>query len=130
VVRLPDLPVEEAAAVAGIGPVADWRRQNVNADLSVIARVRWRHIQTGGSTLYTIKWAGLDPKESGGSPPSDTKQPHAQGCRDPFAFFTSLIAKMHACSAVHLLTFCAVSLFQHRSESTDSFEQFTQIMLR
>ena len=28
--------------------------------------------QTGGSTLYTIKWTGLEPKEDGWSPPSDT----------------------------------------------------------
>jgi hypothetical protein len=28
--------------------------------------------QTGGSTLYTIKWTGLEPIEGGWSPPSDT----------------------------------------------------------
>ena len=33
--------------------------------------------QTGGSTLYTIKWTGLEPKEDGWSPPSDTVQVHA-----------------------------------------------------
>ena len=29
--------------------------------------------QLGGSTLYTIKWAGLEPNEAGWSPPSDTE---------------------------------------------------------
>jgi hypothetical protein len=33
--------------------------------------------EIGGSTLYTIKWTGLQPTEAGWSPPSDTLQVHA-----------------------------------------------------
>jgi hypothetical protein len=74
--------------------------------------------------LYTIKWTGLQPTETGWSPPSDTKQPHAQGCRDLLTFLSALIPKVHARCAVHTLTFCGVGSGQERGESADSFEEF------
>jgi hypothetical protein len=71
--------------------------------------------------LYTIKWTGLQPTEEGWSPPSDTKQPHAQGCRDLFAFLAAVIAKMHARGAVHVLTLCGAGRRQHSGESPNAF---------
>ena len=46
-----------------------------------------------------------------------------QGCRDLLAFLGPLIAKMHARSTVHALTFCGVGLGQERGEAADSFEE-------
>ena len=100
------------------------------SDLRTLSVYAVSKAKTGGSTLFTIKWTGFEPTEAGWSPPSDTKQPHAQGSRYPLAFFASLIAKMHACSAVDLLAFCTVGLRQHRSQSADAFEEFTQLLLR
>ena len=74
--------------------------------------------------MYTIKWTGLQPTEEGWSPPSDTKQPHAQGCRDLFAFLAAVIAKMHARGAVHVLTLCSAGRRQDCGESPNAFEQF------
>ena len=74
--------------------------------------------------MYTIQWTGLQPTEAGWSPPSDTKQPHAQRCRDPLAFLTAVIAKMHARRAVHELTLWGVGRSQQSGESADSFEEF------
>ena len=74
--------------------------------------------------MYTIKWTGLEPTEAGSSPPSDTKQPHAERCRDLLTFFAAVIAKMHARRAVHELAFSGVGRSQQGGESTDSFEEF------
>jgi hypothetical protein len=38
--------------------------------------------EIGGSTLYTMKWTGLEPTEAGWSPPSDTLQVHAPWARE------------------------------------------------
>jgi hypothetical protein len=76
--------------------------------------------------LLTIKWTGLQPTEAGWSPPSDTKQSHAQRCRDLLAFLAALVAKMHARRAVHTLALGGVGLLQQRSESTHSFEELVQ----
>ena len=73
--------------------------------------------------MYTIQWNGLQPTEAGWSPPSDTKQPHAQRCRDPLAFLTAVIAKMHARSAVHVLTLQGGGRGQDSGESANAFEE-------
>ena len=73
--------------------------------------------------MYTIQWNGLQPTEAGWSPPSDTKQPHAQGCRDLFALLAAVIAKMHARRAVHVLTLCGTGRRQHSGESANAFEE-------
>ena len=40
--------------------------------------------------------------------PSDTRQPHAEGCDDLFALLAAVIAKTHTGGAVHALPFCGV----------------------
>jgi hypothetical protein len=67
-------------------------------------------------------WPGNQPPVGVWESPPDTKQPHAQGCRDPFAFLTALITKMHACSPVYLLTFSAFGVGHECCESAYSFE--------
>lgn len=55
--------------------------------------------------------------------PSDTIQPHAQDCRDPLAFLTAVIAKMHARRSVQVLTFNGVGHGQDSGWSSYSFEE-------